>query len=105
MGTRPSPGGEQFEGVFDPRNLQGQTEGDQPAPGTEGGVTESPGAEQYRGIFDPRNLESQTGTSTGEEGGTPVPQEEPESPGAEQYRGIFDPQNLKSQSGTEEGGQ
>jgi spermidine/putrescine transport system permease protein len=96
VGSPASPGSEQYEGVFDPKSLEGQAGTGEP--GGEG-ETKSPGAEQYKSIFDPGNLQGQAGGE--QEGG----EGETKSPGAEQYKSIFDPGNLQSQSGTEEGGE
>ena len=56
-GETESPGAEQYRGIFDPRNLEGQSGTEE-----EGSELKSPGADQYRSIFDPGNLQSQSGT-------------------------------------------
>jgi len=73
------PGDEQqkqYQGIFDPQNLQSQS-----------GAEEEDGSKQYQGIFDPGNLKSQAGT--GEE------EDQSEEAPAKQYQGIFDPNNLR----------
>lgn len=50
-----APGSEQYQGIFDPRNLESQVKGEE---GDESGQDAGPkGAEQYEGIFDPGNLQ------------------------------------------------
>ena len=66
--TRQSPGSEQYEGIFDPGNLQQLGPGGTETPGDEETPTQSPGAEQYKSIFDPGNLQ-QLGPGEEQEGG------------------------------------
>ena len=91
-------GTEGYQGIFAPRNLEGQAgtgtgepvrEDDAPAKGTEG----------YQSIFAPRNLEGQVGTGTGE----PAREGDAPAKGTEGYQNIFAPRNLESQVGADSG--